>query len=390
MRKCKLGDILQFHRGYDLPISEMEKGDYPVVGSSGINGYHSSYTTEAPSVSVGRSGNSAGKAFIYYGKTWTHNTALFVSKFKNCNPVYAYYLLKSINLSDYATGSAVPTLNRNHIHDIDIQIPDTIQEQNKIANILKAIDDKIEINENKIDILESMAKTLYDYWFVQFDFPDADGRPYKTSGGKMVWNEELGREIPAGWDVKHLRDFVEMKTEIENPQVSPQKMYEHYSIPAYDTDKYPIMEKGEAINSSKYKVNRGDILYSKLNPKFKRIWSPFCFSENAICSTEFLVFRTINHINHDYIYAVMNDDSFQTFMIQQSSSSTGSRKRVQPENCLRYAFAVPESYLIEQYTRKYNNILKLIKNCIEENHKLASLRDFLLPQLMNGQVKFRS
>ena len=133
MKKCKLGDILQFLRGYDLPIDEMEHGEYPVVGSSGINGYHNRYTTESPSVSVGRSGNSAGKAFIYYGRTWTHNTALFVERFMNGNPVYAYYLLKSINLSDYATGSAVPTLNRNHIHDIEIQIPDTIAEQKKIA-----------------------------------------------------------------------------------------------------------------------------------------------------------------------------------------------------------------------------------------------------------------
>lgn len=144
-KECVLGDLITFQRGHDLPKTEMISGKYPVVGSNGIIGYHNDYTTEEPSITVGRSGN-VGKPFIYYGKSWSHNTTLYVKEFKDVNPEFIYYYLKTLDLSHYAGGSAVPTLNRNHIHTITVKVPQSIDEQIRIANILCSIDKKIKLN----------------------------------------------------------------------------------------------------------------------------------------------------------------------------------------------------------------------------------------------------
>lgn len=152
-KSCSLGDVITFQRGYDLPKSNMRKGEIPVVGSNGIIGYHNEYTTEEPSITIGRSGN-VGKPFIFYGKTWSHNTTLYIKEFYDVDPVYVFYLLQTLDLGKYAGGSAVPTLNRNHIHTLPICIPEEISEQKAIANILKTLDEKI---DNNISINNNLA-----------------------------------------------------------------------------------------------------------------------------------------------------------------------------------------------------------------------------------------
>lgn len=147
-KDCQLGDILTFQRGHDLPKKQMVSGEYPVVGSNGVIGYHNAYTTEAPSVTIGRSGNT-GNPFIVYGRSWSHNTTLYIKEFKGSDPVYVYYLLKALNLGNFAGGSAVPTLNRNHIHTLDISVPQ-LPEQVEIGYTLQALDNKI-ANNSKIN-----------------------------------------------------------------------------------------------------------------------------------------------------------------------------------------------------------------------------------------------
>lgn len=149
-KKCLLGDLIIFQRGYDLPKTKMKRGGiYPVVASNGIIGWHDKYTTEAPSITIGRSGN-VGKPFLFNGKSWSHNTTLYIKEYKNVSPIFIYYLLKMLDLGNYAGGSAVPTLNRNHIHTIEVCVPTTIEEQDKIASVLQLIDNKIEFN-NRIN-----------------------------------------------------------------------------------------------------------------------------------------------------------------------------------------------------------------------------------------------
>lgn len=156
----KLGDILNFRRGYDLPKNSMESGDIPVAGSNGIIGYHNKCTPIFPCITIGRSGN-VGTPHIY-STCWAHNTVLYVDDFKGNYPLYLYYLLQTIPLAAYGAGSAVPTLNRNHIHPIEVLHCTSIEEQKRIAGILSALDDKIELNRRINANLETQAQLLFD------------------------------------------------------------------------------------------------------------------------------------------------------------------------------------------------------------------------------------
>ena len=212
LKKYKLGECLELQRGYDLTSSQMHDGKVAVVGSNGIIGHHNSERGYSPCITVGRSG-SVGKAHYYEQPTWVHNTALFVKDFKGNNPKYLYYLLKNLHLDKiFEKGSSViPSLDRKLVHSLVVPFHKDINDQRKIVDVLSVIDGKIELNRQINDNLEAMAKQLYDYWFVQFDFPNEEGKPYKSSGGAMVYNERLKREVPIGWEVENLIDFAEIK-----------------------------------------------------------------------------------------------------------------------------------------------------------------------------------
>lgn len=151
-KTCQLGDLITFQRGHDLPKTKMRGNTYPVVGSNGIIGYHDEYTTEMPSITIGRSGN-VGKPFLVKGRSWSHNTTLYIKEYKNIDPIFVFYFLQTLNLESYAGGSAVPTLNRNHIHTLEVRVPCDIKEQHKIALLLSMLDEKIDKNRTINDNL---------------------------------------------------------------------------------------------------------------------------------------------------------------------------------------------------------------------------------------------
>jgi len=147
--KIRLGDLVNFKRGFDLPKTDMVEGPIPVVGSNGIIGYHNISTTNAPCLTIGRSGNIGNPCYINKA-CWAHNTTLYVDDFKGNNPKYLFYLLKTMDLGYYGGGSAVPTLNRNHIHPVMVMSTKDTKEQETIANSLSCLDNKIELN-NRIN-----------------------------------------------------------------------------------------------------------------------------------------------------------------------------------------------------------------------------------------------
>ena len=206
MEKIRLGDLVEFQRGYDLPKNEFKNGNIPVISSNGILGYHNEVKVKEIGITIGRSG-TVGFPYLIKQDFFPHNTTLFIKNFNGNNVIYIYYLLKSLNLNEYKSGSGVPTINRNHLHPLKVTATKNKETQQKIAKILSDIDDKIEVLHQINDNLSELAKTIYDYWFVQFDFPDENGKPYKTSGGKMVYNDILKREIPEGWEVKSLGEI---------------------------------------------------------------------------------------------------------------------------------------------------------------------------------------
>ena len=304
---------------------------------------------------------------------------------------YLAFYLRGYLFRKAVTNNAFMTLRASFNEDIfsflSLYLPD-YQEQVKIGDMLYNMEQKIQLNKQICAELEAMAKTLYDYWFVQFDFPDGNGRPYRTSGGEMVWNEQLKREIPKGWRCVALSDFISVENSSVNPATLGTEIMEHYSIPAYDDNFYPAFEQADTIQSGKYRVRKNSILVSKLNPQFKRVWDPFCISENTICSTEFMVYISHNDYLRPFCFALVNSDGFYRHMVSKAISSTGSRKRIQPDVSLMYQFAVPNTdSLLSTFSERYRPIMDKLKQVRLENQELTKLRDWLLPMLMNGQAR---
>jgi type I restriction enzyme S subunit len=196
-KETTLGQLVTFQRGHDLSQTQFEEGKYPIIGSNGIIGYHNKFTTRKNGITIGRSGN-IGSPFYIEEDFWAHNTTLYVKEFHNSYPKFVYYLLKTFNFQNFNSGSAVPSLNRNYIHPYPVYVPD-YDEQVKIAAVLSCLDRKISNLRQQNETLERIAQTLFKHWFVDFEFPNEDGKPYRSSGGEMV-RSELG-EIPAGWRV---------------------------------------------------------------------------------------------------------------------------------------------------------------------------------------------
>lgn len=304
---------------------------------------------------------------------------------------YLAFYLRGYLFRKAVTNNAFMTLRASFNEDIfsflSLYLPD-YQEQVKIGDMLYNMEQKIQLNKQICAELEAMAKTLYDYWFVQFDFPDENGKPYRASGGEMVWNERLKREIPKGWRCAVLSDFISIENASVNPATLGTEIMEHYSIPAYDDNFYPAFEQADTIQSGKYQVCKNSILVSKLNPQFKRIWDPFCISENAICSTEFMVYISHKDCLRPFCFALANSDGFYRHMVSKAISSTGSRKRIQPDVSLMYQFAAPNTdVLLSTFSARYCPIMDKIKQVRLENYELQKLRDWLLPMLMNGQAR---
>lgn len=283
--------------------------------------------------------------------------------------------------------TTVIALYQRELNNVPIPVPDE-KTFKTIVNLYKAIISKIELN-NKINAeLEQMAKTLYDYWFVQYDFPDHNGKPFKTSGGKMIWSDELKKKIPEGWEVKSLIDITNVSTESINPFNYPDREFKHYSIPTFDELGTYGVEKGNAIMSNKFTIAKTDVLVSKLNPWFNRVI--YSTEENdLISSTEFVIWRSNNVDMKNYLYMIARDPSFVSYCVNSATGTSNSHKRVNPTVMMRYKIA-HNKYISEYFGSKLGSAIKMYAKNQVENKTLLDLRDWLLPMLMNGQVKINN
>ena len=282
-----------------------------------------------------------------------------------------------------AAGTNINNLNQGILGEV--RIPNYSKSvQSPIIAVLSAIDKKIELNNRINTELEAMAKILYDYWFVQFDFPDTNGKPYKTSGGKMVYNPTLKREIPEVWKVKPLSEVTPVSNQSVNPADYPDQVFRHYSIPVYDATKTYGFEAGDTIGSNKFTIEESDILVSKLNPWFSRVI--YAMEEKEIiCSTEFVVWRTPNDSIKNFLYMVARSPQFVAHCTQSATGTSNSHKRVNPSVMMRFEIPFDEKVANALGDKLEPMVKQMIINQ-RENTELAKLRDWLLPMLMNGQV----
>jgi type I restriction enzyme S subunit len=376
----RLGDIINFKRGYDLPVSDRTDGPYPVISSSGISGYHSEYKVEGEGLITGRYG-TLGEVYYINGKYWPHNTTLYVTDFKGNYPKYVYYLLKCLGNLKTSDKSTVPGINRNDLHEVEVPfIKRELQES--VANILSTIDSKITLNNRINAELEAMAKTIYNYWFVQFDFPDKKGKPYKASGGKMVWSEELKREMPEGWNSGVLSDVANITMGQSPPGESYNDNGDGTIFFQGSTDfglRFPTIR--QFTTQPGRMAKRGDILLSVRAP----------VGTMNIAMVECCIGRGLAALNSKddciaYLHGVMNN-LHQIFERRNTDGTTFGAITKDDLFSLRVVRAPKE--ILEKFDAVTKPMFDKQNVMAEENQKLTELRDWLLPMLMNGQVKIK-
>lgn len=293
---------------------------------------------------------------------------------------YLYYLLTNQSITDYlatkaeSAVSSYPSINPSDIGELTFSFPE-IKIQEAVVNSISPIDQKIALNTRMNAELEAMAKQLYDYWFVQFDFPDENGKPYKSSGGKMVYNPTFKREIPAGWEVKPLRDLLILEDSRRIPLSNKERgnrkgIYPYYGATGimdyvdnyiFDGDFLLLAEDGSTSDENG-------------NPVVQYIWGK----------------NWVN--NHAHIIHVGNENLLQYYYFLLKTIpvvliETGSiQKKISQDNLLAYSTVCPPERKIEEYCNIASSLREKQKNIIDEIKYLIHLRDSLLPMLMNGQV----
>lgn len=285
------------------------------------------------------------------------------------NSKYLYYLLiqNSVisqlqSIGENST-SSYPSIRPEDIGNLSFMFPD-IDIQNKIADILTSIDKKIQINNQINQELEAMAKTLYDYWFVQFDFPDHNGKTFKSSGGKMVYNPELKREIPEGWGVEKLSHFLTIKNGKDHKHLQDGKfaVYGSGGIMRTVTD---YLYSGESILFPR-KGTLNNVMY--VNEKFWTVDTMF-YSEVNKNNSALYVFYSVKDIDFNKLNTGTGVPSMTSSVLYDLN------------------IIVPEENILEKFNTIVKRNYETIKLNNNQNQKLIQLRDWLLPMLMNGQVK---
>ncbi len=375
-KRVRLGDVLNFRRGHDLPKYDMKNGVVPVAGSNGIIGFHDVATNIAPCITIGRSGN-IGTPYIY-DKCWAHNTTLYIDDFKGNDPVFLFYFINNLNLSSYGGGSAVPTLNRNHIHPIEVFFTNNLAEQRRIAGVLSSLDDKIEVNNRINANLEAQAQALFKQWFVDFDFPDANGNPYRTSGGTMT-DSPLG-PIPHNWSIGSVYDIADViygapyKSKLFNDKGEGMPLIRIRDLktnsPAFFTE--------EVLPNTEY-IGKGDVVAGMDAEFIPYIWQ----GNTGVLNQRVCKFRPIKSACRYFVYNAIKPhlEFIQYHKVGTTVSHMGK------SDIDRIELILPIDSIQEDYARKIDPILEKRLVLSAENQRLAQLRDTLLPKLMNNEIK---
>ena len=348
-------------------------------------------TLDGVSVLVNCIGN-IGDVSIVEGKCATNQQINAITDFKkDINPLYVYYKLKQYKsiFNNLAGNTVLKILPKSIFDEIDIEIPN-IEQQTKVAKVLNTLDNKISNNNNTISELEAMAKTIYDYWFLLFEFPNYEGKPYKSSYGKMVWNEELKKEIPEGWEYKKIVDIEGNIITGKTPSTKDEKNF-NGNIPFITID--DIRQGLYVSNTVRTLSKKGaDSQMKKYIPK-----DSICVTCIAtvglvgITTKDSQTNQQINSIvceNKNNLYYLINSIK-DYFQYSNGAKSGNIFDNMNKDDFSSIKLIYPKKDVLEIFDKKVEPIYRKIKESILENEELIKLRDYLLPLLMNGQVGFK-
>jgi len=364
-----IGDVCNITTGKLDSNAFVEDGQFPFYTCSKDPLQIDTYAFDDDVILV--AGNNAQGNFHlnrYNGKFNAYQRTYILTSKDNQSLNYIYYLLKLAlkSLKGKSQGSQTKFLTMGILENVNVP---NLNNKNRVAKVLSDLDAKIELNNKINEELEAMAKTLYDYWFVQFDFPDANGKPYKSSGGKMVYNDQLKLEIPNGWKVKKLKNFAFIK----KGTLITEKT-------ADTNGKIKVVSAGVGFSyfhsKSNYKSNTITVSASGANAGFINFWrEPIyacdCTTVRGRCDSETFVILEFLKMRQAYLY-------------KQARGS--AQPHVYPKDVEILDICIPNPAILDSFGKFTICSNSQIAKNIKEKQELTELRDWLLPMLMNGQV----
>ena len=377
MSRYKLRDLLSIQNGKDY--RNLNHGDIPVYGTGGIIAHVNTFLSDRESILLPRKGTLNNIMYVS-GKFWTVDTMYWTKINENlAYPKYLFYYLSLLDLSARDSGSTLPSMTFESYYTLDIDLP-PLEKQKDIADRIFKINQNIENNNSIINNLESLAKTIYDYWFLQFEFPNEEGKPYKSSGGKMVWCEELKREIPEGWELTTLGEMfhITMGSSPKGDSLNEVKCgIEFYQGSTDFGNIYP--NERVYTTSPIRKATSQDVLLSVRAPvgDMNIAMNDCCIGRGLAAIHSESTLLTWNTLKSLHSYFDVYNNNGTTFGALTADLLKGL-----------ITLNIPPR-LIQEYEKQVSGFEKIIRNKELESRSLSSLRDFLLPTLMNGQVTFK-
>ncbi len=390
--RVHLGGFVTLRRGHDLPATVRRPGSTPILGSFGVTGWHDESRAAGPGVTVGRSGASFGVATYSPVDYWPLNTALYVTDFHGNDPRFVYYFLRHFDFRSYNSGSAQPSLNRNFIHPLPVDVP-PVAEQHAIAHILGMLDDKIELSRRMNETLEAMAQALFKSWFVDFDPVRAKMEGWDTClphdiadlfPDRLV-ESEVG-ESPDGWEVATLGDIAASRQKGVDP-ASEASDTPYIGLADMPRGSIALPHWGAAgsVSSRKSVFKAGDILFGKLRPYFHKVGiAPV----DGLCSTDIVV---LGARQPKWSALVLACVSSSAFVAHTSQTATGTKMpRTSWRAMRRYMLCRPTNNVASEFQRIVSPMLRRIVGNVHASRTLVALRDALLPQLISGKLRVQA
>ena len=292
-------------------------------------------------------------------------------KGKNVCQDYLYYVLRDDTLTQAMYGARRGTSgSQQRIAPetlLEYEVPFfPIEEQKKIAALLKDLDDRIFANRMIKENLTQQARALFQSWFIDF--------------------EPFGGSMPLDWKKVTIGDIATIQTRVFSPEKNPDVIIEHYSIPAVDSIHYPVFEKASEVKSNKYLLTDQSVMISKLNPDTKRIWRPLCLSEYPVCSTEFIVYEANEALYKDFLFSIIDSTPFFHHLCAHTTGSTNSRQRAIPKSTLEFVIPLPPENVVREFCDIVTPMYDMAVSRDAENQSLVQARDTLLPNLISGKI----
>ncbi len=398
-KRTTLSNFVSLQRGHDLPEPERRAGDVPVMGSFGLTGWHDTTKCSGPGVTVGRSGASFGVVSYVDRDYWPLNTALYVTDFHGNDERFVYYLLKTIDFTAYNTGSAQPSLNRNHLVNIAVDLPE-LAEQRAIVNALGSLDDKIEGNRRTGRALEGLARGVFKAWFVDFEpvkakaagataFPGMPPETFATLPTRLT-DSELG-PVPEGWTTATLRDLATFIT-----GGTPSK-----SEPNFWNGTFPWVSAkdmhGRIISDSELRLtDAGRDSVRRIAPRhatlmvirgmslMTEVRIGWCTREVAF-NQDLRAFIAREGVPPEFIHLWLTSSEEQLMqLVDTASHGTG---RILTDRLDSMTIARPHDGVMRAFQETSQPIMALRELLHSESAKLGTLRDYLLPRLLSGRVR---